>query len=190
MIDLTTVDEVKCAIETTDTDHDVNLADRVTDVSHRMQTFLDRDLELQSYVEVKNGGCVRIYPFNPPIQSITGIISSVVFDFTQGSTIPITDYLIVNQGWDIDHLWLWPGGRNMIQLTYMGGYLDASNVASTLPKDLRGAATKQVIFEFTNRKFVGQTSIDVADGQIGIPEKAFLDSVMAVMKKYRIPKLG
>ncbi len=104
--------------------------------------------------------------------------------------MPTSDYLVVNQGWDIDHIWFFPGGRNSIQVTYMGGFLDASDVSSTLPKDLRGAATKQVGFEFTNRKFVGQTTIDVADGQINIPEAAFLDSVKAVMKSYRITKLG
>jgi hypothetical protein len=190
MIDLTTLDEVKIAMETTDPTHDTDLSTRITDVSHRMQTFLDRNLEQQTYVEVKNGGCKTIYVDNPPIQSITGIVSSVVFDFTQGTTLPTTDYLIVNQNWDIDHLFVWPGGRNMIQVTYIGGYLDASDVSSTLPKDLRGAATKQVVFEFTNRKFVGQTAIDVADGQINIPERAFLESVMAVMKRYRITKLG
>jgi len=190
MIDLTTLDEVKLSLETTNQDHDTDLVSRITDVSHRMQSWFDRDLEQQTYVEVKNGGSKTIYVYNPPIVSITKIISSVLFDFTQGVTLPTTDYLIVNQNWDIDHLYFWPGGRNMLQVTYTGGYLDASNVASTLPKDLRGAATKQVVFEFTNRKFVGQTSIDVADGQIGIPEKAFLDSVMAVMKRYRITKLG
>jgi hypothetical protein len=190
MIDLTTLDEVKCALETTDSSHDTDLASRITDVSHRMQTFLDRDLEQQTYIEVKNGGCRTIYPDNPPVASITSIVSSVVFDFTQGTTLPTSDYLVVNQGWDIDHLFVWPGGRNMIQVTYVGGYLDANNVSSTLPKDLRGAATKQVVFEFTNRKFIGQTAIDVADGTVGIPEKAFLDSVMAVMKRYRITKLG
>ena len=190
MIDLTTLDEVKGSLETTDTDHDTDLAERITDVSHRIQSFLDRDLEQATYIEVKSGGVRTIYPYNPPIVSITGIISSVVFDFTQGTTIPTTDYIVVNQDWDIDHLFVWPGGRNMLQVTYIGGYLDAINVSSTLPKDLRGAATKQVVFEFTNRKFVGQTIIDLADGQVNIPEKAFLDSVVAVLKRYRITKLG
>jgi hypothetical protein len=190
VINLTTLDEVKTSIETVTNDHDQDLNDRITDVSERIQSFLDRDLELQTYVEIKDGGSPRIYIFNPPIASITSIISSVVFDFTQGTTLPTTDYLIVNQGWDIDHLWRFPGGRNMIQVTYIGGWLDAGNVSSLLPKDLRGAATKQVVFEFTNRKFIGQTTIDVADGQINIPEKAFLDSVVAVMKRYRITKLG
>ena len=78
----------------------------------------------------------------------------------------------------------------MLEVTYIGGWKDASDVSSALPKDLRGAATKQVVFEFTNRKFIGQTAIDVADGQINIPEKAFLDSVVAVLKRYRITKLG
>ncbi len=190
MIDLTTLDEVKQSMETTTNAADTDLANRITDVSHRMQSFMDRDAELQTYVEVKSGGGPRLYVCNPPIASITKIVSSVVFDFTQGTTIPITDYLIVNQGWDIDHLFFWPGGRNMIEVTYIGGWLDAADVQSALPKDLRGAATKQVVFEFTNRKFIGQTIIDVADGTINIPEKAFLDSVTAVLKRYRITKLG
>lgn len=190
MIDLTTLDEVKLAMEVTSNDSDTDLASRITDVSHRMQTFLDRNLQQQTYVEVHNGGCPRIYIFNPPIVSITGIISSTTFDFPNGTTVPTSDYIIVNQNWDIDHITVWPGGRNSIQVTYIGGWLDASDVSSALPKDLRGAATKQVQFEFENRKFVGQTAIDVADGQINIPEKAFLDSVVAVMKRYRITKLG
>ena len=190
MIDLTTLREVKGSLESTDNDHDTDLAERITDVSHRIQSFLDRDLEQTTYIEVKSGGVRTIYPCNPPIVSITGIISSVVFDFTQGTTIPTSDYIVVNQDWDIDHLFFWPGGRNMLQVTYIGGYLDATDVSSALPKDLRGAATKQVVFEFTNRKFVGQTIIDVADGQVNIPEKAFLDSVVAVLKRFRITKLG
>ena len=190
MIDLTTLDEVTLAMETVDKANDTDLSSRITDVSHRMQTFLDRSLELLTYIEVHDGGSPRIYVERPPIVSITSIISSTTWDYANGFTIPVTDYQATNQNWDIDHITFFPGGRNSIQATYIGGYLDATDVSSTLPKDLRGAATKQVVFEFTNRKFIGQTTIDVADGQINIPEKAFLDSVVAVMKRYRITKLG
>jgi hypothetical protein len=44
MIDLTTLDEVKLAMETTDPSHDTDLQSRITDVSHYRCLTSDADV--------------------------------------------------------------------------------------------------------------------------------------------------
>jgi hypothetical protein len=191
MIDLTTPEEVKCRLETVTNDFDADIASYITDVSTRIQTWIDRDLELQSYTEIHDGGGVRIYPRQVPVISITEIKESVTLNFaTSGIVVPSEDYALVNEGWDIAHVVRWPGKCNSIQLVYMSGFLDASDPTSLLPKDLRAAATRQVAYEFRYRKFDGLSAADVADGALVKEDKIWLDAVKPILRKYMKAKLG
>jgi len=190
MIDLTTADEVKLRLETVSNDFDADIASYITDVSHRVQTWLDRDLELQTYTEIHDGGCRRIYPREVPVISITEILSSITMEFATGTVVPTADYKIVNGGWDVAHVHRWPGGEYNIQIEYMSGYLDAATPGSLIPEDLRAAVTRQVAYEFKYRKFDGLSSADVADGALVKEDKIWLDAVKPVLTKYRKTKLG
>jgi hypothetical protein len=185
MIDLCTAEDVKLRLETTTNNFDAEVASLITDVSHRMQTWFDRNLLLQTYIEIHDGGCKRIYPREVPVVSITEIRVSLSLDFAGGTVIPSTDYALVNDNWDIAHVATFPARQNGVQVTYTSGYLDAANPATLLPEDLRGACARQVAFEFRYRKFDG-----FADGALVKEDKIFLDAVMPVLKKYRKTKLG
>lgn len=190
MIDLCTEDDVKLRLETITTAFSAEIASLITDVSHRVQTHLDRDLELQTYTEIHDGGCKRIYPREVPVVSITEIRVSLSLDFAGGSIIPTTDYALVNGNWDIAHVATFPARQNGVQAEYISGYLDASNVLSLIPKDLRGAVARQVAYEFKYRKFDGLTAADVADGALQLEDGTFLPAIKPILKKYRKTKLG
>lgn len=190
MIDLCTAEDVKLKLETITSSFDTAIAALITDVSHRIQTWLDRDLELQTYTEIHDGGCKRIYPREVPVVSITEIRVSLSLDFAGGSIIPSTDYALVNGSWDIAHVSTFPARQNGVQAEYISGYLDADTVGSLIPKDLRGAAARQVAYEFKYRKFDGLTQADVADGALQLEDDMFLDAIMPILKKYRKTKLG
>jgi hypothetical protein len=190
MIDLCTADDVKLKLETVTNDFDTNIGSLITDVSHRAQTWIDRDLELQTYIEIYDGGGRRLYPRNPPVITVTEIRISLSLDFAGGSIVPTTDYALVNQNWDIAHVACWPAGQNGVQAEYISGYLDAANTASLIPKDLRGAIARQVAYEFKYRKFDGMTQADVADGVLALQDTTWLTSVKPLLRKYMKAKLG
>jgi len=191
MIDLCTAEDVKLKLETVTNNFDAEIASLITAVSHRAQTFpIDMDLELQTYIEIHDGGCKRLYPRNVPVISITEIRISLSLDFAGGTILPVMDYALVNDNWDIAHVSTFPARQNGVQVTYISGYLDASDSLSLIPKDLREAVARQIAYEFKYRKFDGLSSADVADGSLVREEKVFLDTVMPVLMKYRKTKLG
>ena len=191
MIDLCTSEDVKQRLETVTNDFDTQIASYITGVSHRAQHFpIDMDLELQTYIEIHDGGCKRIYPRNVPVGSITEIRISLSLDFAGGTILPVADYALVNQNWDIAHVTTFPARQNGVQVTYISGYLNATDPTSLIPKDLREAIARQVAYEFKYRKFDGLMQADVADGTLVREDKVFLDAVMPVLKKYGKKKLG
>lgn len=186
MIDLCTIDDVKLRIETMTNDFDAEIASLITDVSFRAQTWIDRDLELQTYTEIHDGGCKRIYPRQVPVVTITSITVSLSLDFAGGTIIPTADYALVNDNWDIAHVTTFPARQNGVQVVYTSGYTDST----TVPDDLVQAIARQVAYEFKYRKFDGLSSADVADGALVKEDKMFLEAVMPILKKYRKTKLG
>jgi hypothetical protein len=187
MIDLCTLEDVKLLMESVTNDFDADLESRITTVSENLQTALNIDLELQSYVELHCGGGKYLHPRNPPIISITNIIHSSSFEFGTGLTIDVRDYVISNSGWDITHVTWWPGGPDTIQVTYISGFASAT----TVPAPIRQAVSKQVLFEFQHRKSTGLTSVELADGTIVKDENdLFLKSVNQIKKLYRKLKIG
>lgn len=190
MIDLCTPEDVKLKLETVTNNFDAEIGSMITDVSHRIQTWIDRDLELQTYTEIHDGGCVRLYPREVPVVSITEIRISLSLDFAGGSIIPTMDYALVNGNWDIAHVSRWPARQNGVQVEYTSGYLTATDPTSLIPEDLRGACARQCAYEFRYRKFDGLSQADVADGALILEDTMFLKAIMPVLKKYRKTKLG
>ena len=191
MINLTTLDEVKGWIQAINTDDDQNIEDRIVEVSARAQQFMNRDMELKSRVELHDGGRSMIFPREVPVITITEIRTSSSLDFGSiGFVVPALDYTLVNNGWDIFHTTFWPGGRFGVQLTYMAGFLDASDTLSLLPADLRKATAKQVAYEFKNRKTIGLETVDLADGTLTKSENMFLPAVASVLKTHRKKQIG
>jgi hypothetical protein len=190
MINLTTLQHVTRLLERPDPDFDDDIQNRITDVSHRVQTVYSIDLEQQTYVEIKDGGTRRLYVDNPPIVSVTSIITSNDLQFAGGEVVPTTEYAIVNRGWDIAHQTCFPGGPNGVQVTYIAGYLDADTAGTTLPRALQEAVARQVAYEFENRKSIGLTNVDFPDGSITKETDGFLKSVKLILNTLRKIKIG
>jgi hypothetical protein len=183
MITLTTLAHVRRLLgkELVGADFDDDITNRIIDVSYRIQALYSVDLELQTYVEIKDGGGVRIYPDNFPVVSVTSVIVSNDLSFATGETIPTTEYAIVNRSSDVAHINCWPAGQNGVQLTYIGGYLDADTSGTLLPRSIQEAVGRQVAYEFNNRKSIGLTSVDFPDGSIQKETDGILKSVRVVL---------
>ena len=190
MIDLTTLAIVRRLLNNPDAEFDNDISNRITDVSHRVQTVYSVDLEQQTYVEIKDGGGRRLYVDNPPIVSVTSVIVSNDLQFAGGETIASTEYAVVNRGWDIAHQNCWPAGPNGVQVTYIGGYLDPDTVGSTLPRAIQEAVGRQVAYEFEQRKSIGLTNVEFPDGSITKETDGFLRSVKIVLNTLRKVKVG
>ena len=190
MINLTTLQHVQRLLENPDATFDNDIQNRITDVSYRVQTVYDRDLEQQTYVEIKDGGTRRLYIDNPPIVSVTSIITSNDLQFAGGETVPTTEYAIVNRNWDIAHQNCFPAGPNGVQVTYIAGYLDADTTGTTIPVAIQEAVARQVAYEFEQRKNIGLTNVDFPDGSITKETDGFLRSVKIVLNTLRKVKIG
>lgn len=182
MINLTTLAHVRRLLAQTDATFDDDLQNRISDVSFRIQSLYSVDLEQQEYIEIKDGGGRRIYVDNPPIVSVTSVIASNDLNFPSGETVPTTEYAIVNRNWDIAHINCWPAGPNGIQVTYIGGYLDADDSATLLPRSIQEAVARQVAYEFEQRKSIGLTNVEFPDGSITKETTGLLKSVKIVME--------
>ena len=191
MINLTTLAHVRRLLAEPDTEFDTDLTNRIIDVSYRIQALYSVDLEQQTYVEIKDGGGRRVYPDNPPIVSVTSVIVSNDLDFAAGETLATTDYGIVNRNWDVAHISCFPAGPNGVQLTYIGGYLDAETQGTTLPRSIQEAVARQVAYEFEHRKSIGLTNVDFPDGSISKETDGLLKSVKIVLNhELRKTKIG
>jgi hypothetical protein len=181
MITLTTLAHVRRLLSNPDAQFDDDISNRITDVSYRVQALYSVDLEQQTYIEIKDGGGRRLYVDNPPIVSVTTVIASNDLSFPASDAVPTTDYAIVNRSWDIAHISCWPAGPNGIQVTYIGGYLDADTSGTTLPRSIQEAVARQVAYEFEQRKNIGLTSVEFPDGSIQKETDGILKSVRVVL---------
>ena len=192
MINLTTLEHVRRLLgNDADDSFDHDLSNRIIDVSYRVQALYSIDLEQQTYVEIKDGGGRRVYVDNPPIVSVTSVIVSNDLNFAGGETLPTTDYAIVNRNWDIAHINCFPAGPNGVQVTYIGGYLDAEAVGTTLPRAIQEAVARQVAYEFEHRKSIGLTSVEFPDGSVQKETEGIIRSVKVVLDStLRTLKIG
>ena len=190
MINLTTLAHVNRLLEHPSADFDDDIENRIIDVSYRVQAVYSIDLEQQTYVEIKDGGTRRLYVDNPPIVSVTSIITSNDLQFASGETMATTEYAIVNRSWDIAHQNCFPAGPNGVQVTYIGGYLDADTAGTTLPRYIQEAVARQVAYEFEQRKSIGLTNVDFPDGSITKETDGFLRSVKLALNTLRKIKIG
>jgi len=190
MINLTTLTAVKTLLEEGGTSFDVQLLQRIEEVSLRVQTVYDLDLELKAHVEIHDGGARRLYVRHPPILSVTAVKQDSTLQFTSGELIDASLYTVVNQGWDVAHQSCWPHGHNNIQIEYIAGYVDALDPATTVPLWLQNAVAKQVAFEFQHRKSEGLDTVDFPDGSLTKETGDFLRSVVTSLNTLRKHKLG
>lgn len=158
-------------------------------VSQRIESASNRKLFSGSKVELHDGGCVRLYVQGAPITSITSIIYGDYYDFANGTVLTAAEYAIdpsdkknaiySTQG-------LFPGGKESLKVTYVGGYIGADLNTSTVPDLLKMAATQQVIYLWKNRKTIGFDNVLIGEGVMSkVSNRWLLPEVQDVIKTLR-----
>jgi hypothetical protein len=189
---LTTKEEVKIWLEDTagTNSFDALLDGLIRAVSQRIETAANRKLFSATYIELHNGGAVKIFVKNPPITSITSIVHAPDYDFANGMTLSASEYVLDpsdRRNAIFCRYGEFPAGEESLKVTYVGGYTGADVVGSTLPDLLKNAATQQVVFMFKNRKTIGLDGTQVGDGLIQkVSQRWFVPEVHDVIKQLRV----
>lgn len=176
---LASLTNVKLFLEITHTTHDTLLTLLLTQISKRVETFLNRNMEKAERTQYFNAG--RKYYFLP------------AYPIDSEATLTVTDDGTVQTVDDDYFVWHEDGmiefdttptrtDPKQIAITWTGGYADADAV----PADIQMATIMQVAFIFRRRKDIGLNSISLPDGSISVNAPTeLLPEVKAVLKSYR-----
>jgi hypothetical protein len=163
---LATLTELKTLLEKSDTDQDELLNLILTNVSARIESYLNRGLAKATRVESRNGGRTNYHLFSYPVSASSPLVVSV--DGT-AKTLDV-DYQVFEEEGIISFMNL-PAETKFknVSFSYTGGY-DLKTTGETeeeiilVPDDLKHAALLQTAFEFRNRDNIGVQRIDMAGG--------------------------
>jgi hypothetical protein len=191
---LTTKEEVKLLLEDiagTNT-FDALLDAIILAVSQRFELAANRKLFTATRTEIHHGGKPRIYVKNPPITAITSITYADNYDFTNGTILAASEY-VLDPSDDKNAIYstfgCFVGGYDSLKVVYVGGYVSADSVspATNIPDWIRHAATQQAVYMFKNRKNLGLDNVNIGDGiLVKTTQRWFLPEVQDVLKQLRI----
>lgn len=159
-------------------------------VSQRIEIVANRKLFSNTYVELHDGGCQKIWVKNPPITEITSIVYAPEMDFTNGVLLGTTEYLLdpsdkANTIYSTFGSFL--SGAEALKVTYIGGYLPADDEDCNIPEYLRTAATQQVVYMFKNRKTVGFDNVQAGEGVLNkVTNRWLLPEVQDAARQARL----
>ena len=176
---LITVAEVKDAaeIDSTITEHDSKLSGLIEDVIAEAEGYMDAKVNSVSAEEVLLDGGVAVL-FLPHLN-----ISNVTI-WEDGSLVDSGEYSVyaergkIKGKFRVDD-WQFMPGAQIIKVRYDGGYTD-------LPRDLKRAIIKQIVYSFRRRKDLGLMSVTYPDGSINkMSIDEWLPDVEQVLNRYR-----
>lgn len=191
---LITVAGLKAFAEIRDDHSDVLLGILVDDMSVRVQTYLNRNLELGTYTDYFEAGRGRrkYYLSAYPVILDSDLDNFILTD--NGSVLTINDdfYLREDEGlleFDLAPTFIVP---KQIKAVYTGGYrvIDDSGIDNgslNIPGDIKLATYLQCSYMFKRRNDLGLTSVSVSGGfSIGkMPAMALLPDVKSMLKNHR-----
>lgn len=177
--DLTTLDNVKSWLSpplTTTGDDDL-LTRLVTAASQFIQTWLNRPIASQAYVETRDGdGGQRMAFANTPVTAV----ESVTID---GAAVPLapnrhwrgyvfSSTMLYLQGWRFR-----PGFQNVV-LSYTAGY-------PATPPEIEQACIEIVALRYKERDRIGQVSKNLAGEVVAFTQKDMPADVQTLIDQYR-----
>jgi hypothetical protein len=176
---LASVDDVKYFLEKTDSDHDTLLDLLLTNVSARIEQFLNRKMHKEARTEYFSAGRSIIYLPAYPID-LSAALS--VIDSTETLTIN-DDYYVWEDEGKIEFysvpLYVEP---KQITITWTGGYL----TYATVPAAIQHAVILQTSLIFKRRQNIGNSGVSLPDGSISMMvTESLLPEVKDILKSYR-----
>jgi hypothetical protein len=175
---LASVSDTKAFLEISSATHDTLLDTLLTQISKRVETFLNRELEKKARTAYFNAGRSKYFLPAYPIDSSVGLVVTV-----DGVAQVYEDnyYVWFDDGYvefSITPSYTKPRG---VVIGWTGGY-----AAADVPADIQMATIMQVSFVFRRRKDIGLSSISLPDGSIGVNAPTeLLPEVKSVLKSYR-----
>jgi len=159
-------------------------------VSQRIELAANRKLFTATRTELHHGGRSRIYVKCPPITSITSITYGPNFNFTIGTVLGVSEYVLDptdNKNVIYSTYGNFPGGCDELKVVYVGGYVGADVSTTNIPKSLVDAATRQVVYLFKNRGSIGLDNVNLGDGLLQkINNRWLIPEVQDVVSQLRI----
>lgn len=192
---LTTKEEVKKYLEDTagTNSFDALLDAIILGVSQKFEYAANRPLFSQTRVELKNGGCSRIYVNAPPITSITSIIYAADHDFDNGVTLAASEYILDpsdKKNCIYSKYGVFMGGEEALKVTYVGGFVSADALNSNVPDAIKQAATLQSVYLFKNRSTIGFDNTNIGTGVLSkITNRWLLPDVIDTIRNIRISNI-
>lgn len=178
MADLTTLANAKQWLGITTTDSDSLLTRLISASSDYIQTWLNRQIALQSYTETRDGtGGNRLMFANYPATGVTSL-------YIDGLLIPPSSGPGVD-GWVADQFKVSLRGRyafsrdvQNVTITYTAGF-------ATTPTEIEQACVELVSRRFKDKDRIGITSKGLAGETISFSQVDFSDAIENTLKNYK-----
>jgi hypothetical protein len=192
---LTTKEEVKKYLEDTagTSSFDALLDAIILGVSQKFEYAANRPLFTGTRAELKNGGSSRIYLNAPPATSITSIVYAPDYDFDNGQVLGAAEYVLDpsdKKNCVYSTYGVFPGGCDSLRVIYIGGYIPADTVGTTVPEMVKQAATLQTVYLFKNRKTIGFDNMTIGEGVLTkVTNRWLLPDVLDVIRAIRVQNI-
>jgi hypothetical protein len=202
---LITLSELRTFLEipSGNTDSDSFLVSIITDISERIQTYLNRKLTQGYYNRYFNAGKKKYWVDAYPIstgEGITVTYSDVVEEINDDYYVWEDEGLI-----EFDFITTYTEPKD-VYIEWFGGYPTTitANTSSTItitytdsillysvPNDLKLACKLQAAYVYRRRRDIGLFSVDTHDGKYGVKgTMELLPEVKSILNSYRKPATG
>jgi uncharacterized phiE125 gp8 family phage protein len=187
IIDLTTAARVKAllSIDSDDTSPDAVLALLVTQVSARIERYIDRPVEVAARTEYHD---VRYDTLGYqlaawPVTSVASIKNSTTFAWASATAkVDGTDYTLDLSTGILRQITAWQAGPSALQVVYTAGI--AANTAA-VPPDLADACEKQCAEEWMRRGAMMRTSSSARGASESTSAVQLLPVVQEILRPWR-----
>jgi len=182
-----------------DTDNDALLNRILVGIEDMFSSYTGRELILNAaaVTEYFTGCGSRLLINRYPIVSVTSIIESYDYSFTETALTANSDYRLVGGGKNgiIYRMNMnWPDTEDIIQIIYKGGCCAAGQTPGdgefAMPADLREAAIEQASFIYKRKDDIGLSAVSFDGGGVQkFSAMKLLPLVEQTLKKYKRPCL-
>jgi len=185
-VDLTTLANVKTALEITGTDDDTYLESLIDRVSTIIESYCDREFDSQTLTEIFDGTGTEDYQTEEyPIDSITSLsYRTTTLNEDNWQTIESEYYHFYEDQGSVHYMNKFKEGVKNYKLVYVAGYSD-------IPDDLEQAAIDMISYYYNKRQSKNVKSESIGDYSItyakseNVIDDLGLDVILDKYKKIR-----